>query len=79
MLCLFVLQKDGSVRYLWNIVYIDLRKIDKNWLIHQIFTNMYVLSIPTGTVFSGGLLLTNYFKNWDYYKERDYKKWDYYK
>lgn len=40
---------------------------------------MYVLSIPTGTVFSGGLLLTNYFKKWDYYKERDYKKWDYYK
>lgn len=34
---------------------------------------MYVLSIPTGTVFSRGLLLTNYFKKWDYYKSRDYK------
>lgn len=34
---------------------------------------MYVLLILIGMVFLGGLLLMNYFKNWDYYKLRDYK------
>lgn len=33
---------------------------------------MYVLLILIGMVFLGGLLLMNYFKKWDYYKERDY-------
>lgn len=40
---------------------------------------MYVLLILIGMVFLGGLLLMNYFKKLDYYKQRDYKKWDYYK